>query len=317
MRAQPGLAVVVAVFAVAVVTTSPAAGQQEPPIQSAAVVVSPAPWIDRVYDRITRFFNARVRAVDSYFAQHEPVDADEESQLRVRLWLQHEDGELDFKPVVSTNLQMPNLERRLDLYVENITQNLLPGSDPVESDTRLRVGARGDLFRGGRWAVTRDLGVGFSGGVKLYAQVAGHYRWYWGHWEGVASQSVFWNRDDELGGLSRVVLDRTLAPAWYLRLQSAAKYTQEQEYWRTSQVAKVAWVIEEQRHYLLASAAVFGKSRVVDEYRSELSYRTRMWRPWIYAELTPYLSFRREKSFESSPGVRIGLDLFFGGTPRL
>lgn len=162
----------------------PLRAQQEHLIQSAAAVVSPAPWIDRVYDRITRFFNARVRAMDSYFAQHEPVDAEQESQLQVRLWLQHEDSELDFKPVVSTNLQMPNLERRLDLYVENITQNLLPGSDPVESDTRLRVGARGDLFRGGRWAVTRDLGVGFSHGVKLYAQVTGHFRWYWRHWEG-------------------------------------------------------------------------------------------------------------------------------------
>lgn len=308
---------VAAAVLVALAAAHPAGAQQEPPIQSAAAAVSPAPWIDRVYDRVTRFFNQRVRAVDSYFAQHEPLEPERESQLRVRLFVDSDRHRTELYPRISADLQMPTLERRLDLYVQNVTRNVLPGSDPAKEEESLQIGARGDLFRGGRWAITRDLGVGFSHGLTLFAEVAGHYRWYWGQWEGVATQTVFWNRDDDFGGLSRLVLDRKLAAAVYLRLQSAARYTQDNGYWRTSQVAKVGWVIDEHTRYLIGSIAVLGKSRLVDEYRSELTYRARVYRPWIFVELTPYLTFPRQHGFESTPGVRVGLDLFFGGVPRL
>lgn len=300
-----------------VLVSSPAPGQEEPPIQSAVTAVSPAPWIDRLYFHITRYFNQRVRAVDSYFAQHEPLDSDRESQLRVRLFVDHSEVRTRISPRISADLQMPRLERRFDLYVQNIKRNVLPGEDAATETDRVQLGARGDIFRGGRWAITRDVGVRFSRNIKLYAEVAGHFRCYWERWEGTATQTLFWNRDDDFGALSRLIFDRKLTSDLYLRLQSAARYTQEQDYWRTAQEVRVGWVIEEEQQYLVGSLVALGQNQFMEEYRSELTYRSRIYRPWIFIEITPYLSFPRDRGFDSTPGLRIGLDLFFGGVPRL
>lgn len=302
---------------ISVLVAAPAPGQEEPPVQTAATAVSPAPWIDRLYFHITRYFNQRVRAVDSYFAQHEPLDSERESQLRVRMFVDHNEVRSRFIPRISADLQMPRLERRFDLYVQNIKRNVLPGEDPTAEKDRLQLGARGDIFRGGRWAITRDVGVRFSRNIKLYAEVAGHFRWYWERWEATATQTLFWNRDDDFGALSRLVFDRKLAPDLYLRLQSAAKYTQALEDWRTAQEVRLGWVIEEEQQYLIGSLAALGQGTLMEEYRSELTYRSRIYRPWIFVEITPYLSFQRDRGFDSNPGIRIGLDLFFGGVPRL
>ncbi|MCU0293314.1 MAG: hypothetical protein MUF10_15195 [Thermoanaerobaculaceae bacterium] len=292
-------------------------GQQEPPVQTAAAVVSPAPWIDRLYDRITRYFNGKVAAADYYFGLRDDIGPFQESQLRFRLWVEHDRYHTRVEPTISADVAIPRIERRFSIYADNVASNVIPGLSPTETKDNLRVGVRGASTHGRRWQFTRDLSVRASGGLVLEALVAAHYQWYWGHWDGHASQSLFWNNQDSLGSLTRLVLDRQLAPAWYLRLQTGAKYTQEREYWTASQVVKVGWVVAENRDYLLGSVAAFSKDQLMDEYRAEMTYRRRVWRPWIFIELTPSLRFERDRDFESNPGVRLGLDLFFGGLPRL
>ncbi|HNX49176.1 MAG TPA: hypothetical protein PLS53_01915 [Thermoanaerobaculaceae bacterium] len=301
--------------ALAMWTVGEASGQQ-PQAPGPASSVTPNKWVDRWYERITHFFNRTVQSVDNFFAQYDPVEPQEESQLRVGLFLDHDRWHTQGDPLVSAEVQMPNLERRMRLYVQNISETVLPSTAP-EREKGLTFGSRGDLFRGGRFIFTHNLGVRFSGNVSLFAQVAGYYRWYWGHWDGIASQSVFWTRNDHIGSLSRVVLDRKLHSSVYLRLQSALKHTQTEDVWRTSQVGRVAWIVREKEQYLIGSVAMLGKGRLVDEYRTDLTYRARFWRPWIFAEVTPFLSWERDRGFQRNPGFRIGLDLFFGGVPRL
>ena len=291
--------------------------QQEPPVQTATAAVPRAPWIDRVYDSFTRYFNGKIAAADYHFGQRGTYGPPPESQLRFRLWFEQDRYHTFVRPSITADVFVPRISRRFSFYADNVAPEVVPGASPAESKDDLRLGVRRTTARGRRWQFTKDLSARSSGGLVLEALVAAHYRWYWGHWDGYAGQSVFWNNQDSLGGLTRLVLDRKLAPDWYLRLETGAKYTQEREYWTASQVAKVGWVIVENRDYLIGSVTAFSKDWLMDEYRAEVTYRRRIWRPWIFVELTPTWRFQQDRDFDSNVGVRAGLDLFFGGIPKL
>jgi hypothetical protein len=300
---------------------SPAATPAPTPTPTPTVtVLAPVPpenWVDRTYDWITSRFQRSATNVDSYFAQHEPVDASRESQLRVKVWAYDERSKTGVKPEVTADIPIPNIERRFHIYVDSLSRSVLPDSDPAESERRLRVGSRASLFGGGHYRVTADVGMMFSHGIKLETEVRYRAWWEGSSWQTTFVESVFWNKDDELSELTQLTFDKHLSTAWYLRFQGAGKYTQGQAEWHSALAAKVGFMLDPKRSYLLGMLRMQGIGSLSDEYRAEVTYRARVYRPWLFVEATPLVVFAREKSFKLDRGLRLGIDMFFGGIPEL
>lgn len=279
--------------------------------------VSGGNWLDRTYRWVTTHSEKTVTKVDSLFIKGEPQQPDDWVQVRLRLWLYDEKDKDGFKPEVSATVPLPNLERRLNVYADNLAHNVLPGTDPTTTERQVRVGSRASLFGGGTWRVTSDVGVGYSSGFTAHSEVRFRAWWEGDDWHTTVIQTAFWTTDDRLGELTQVTYDKRLSDEWYLRLQAAGKYTQDKGEWRSSEVARIGWVLDPYRHYLAGMVAFFSRGGLSDEYRAELTYRVRVYRPWMFLEITPLVRYPRSRDFELTWGYRVGLDLFFGGVPKL
>ncbi len=274
-------------------------------------------WVDLTHRWIKSKSEQAVTTVDSWFVKGEPRQPDDWVQVRVKLWAYDDHDGSGFKPEVSATVPLPNLEHRFNLYADNLAHNVLPGTDPSTTERQFRVGSRASLFGGGHWRVTTDLGVGYSSGPTAHSEVRFRAWWDGADWQANVVQSAFWTSEDRFGELTQITYDKRLTPAWYLRLQAAGKYTQDYGEWRSSEVVRLGWVLDPYRHYLAGTLVFWSRGALSEEYRAELTYRVRVYRPWMFLELTPIARFPREEEFSQTWGFRVGVDMFFGGVPEL
>jgi hypothetical protein len=274
-------------------------------------------WLDWTYRFVTSRSEKAATTVDSWFVKGEKQPPKEWVQLRLKLWAYEDHDGQGFKPELSAVVPLPNLERRFNVYVDNMAHNVLPGTDPSQTDHQMRVGSRASIAGGNAWRITSDLGVGYSGGATAHAELRFRAWWDGSSWQSNLVQTAFWTTDDKLGELTQITYDRRLANAWYLRLQAAGKYTQDTAEWRSSEVVKLGWVLDPYRHYLSAMLVFWSRNSLSDEYSAELTYRVRVFRPWMFVELTPIARFPRSEEFDLTWGFRAGVDMFFGGIPEL
>ncbi len=50
----------------------------------------------------------------------------------------------------------------------------------------------------------------------------------------------------------------------------------------------------------------------LEEIRATVRYRRNFWRDWMFFEVAPYASYRRDQDFDFTPGILLRLEMFFG-----
>jgi len=258
--------------------------------------------------------------IDSFFDAHSPDGMElptEDSYGRVRLYSRYDDGDLRFSAHASATLGLPNTERWFKVRFTTTPPDMLPGTDPLAVETRPELGADVPIVRRPRFSLNTDISVGWSGGLDPYTGLRAKVELPWRLWTTRIVARQFWRYSDGFGHFTELFFDRPVGDMVLFRFVSAYKWTQFEDELDSSQTARLGWIVTPEKRYLLFAATMFAKDRRADSYRVEVTVRLRTRRPWCYVELTPGGDFPRDHGFSYQARARIGLDVFFGGTPSL
>lgn len=285
--------------------------------------------LDQSHDQVYAWMQALVEAADQRLAtadrEPQPVPA---APFRIGVTLQALDrsGNAKFRldGELEVALQLPNTERRLNLFITS--------DEPAEAP---RGSGRGSSVSAGlRRELLRD--VSFDVGLKLDAPPVAFTSVRWSREVLLGSISfypfakVFLESDDGFGASAAATFDhwsgRTL-----LRSSTFAKWLAggDRKDWSQSLVlARAHELIVPERYgaYLRANDIGHGwgvrllasaeNSRRVSFYESGIFFRHPTPNRWLYWFVEPLVRWDRQYDWDADPGIRIGLDALFWDLAR-
>ena len=65
--------------------------------------------------------------------------------------------------------------------------------------------------------------------------------------------------------------------------------------------------------YRIANSFRTEPNNYLDETVLLVRYRQEIWGKWVYAEINPQVSWRRERDYDGKPGILLRLETIFGG----
>lgn len=186
-------------------------------------------WIDSTRDWLYGKSHGTVEWLDTGIVEHEDPVPTPPSRFRVGLYTQidlEENGEIKFAPVADfdADVELPNLEERMKLFISTKDPTALPGQDPFDSDNALRVGASRSLFD--NWKTSAGIKTKWPPEPFVYLQWSPEYS-LGRNWTVVPQIRPFWESQDGFGGMTSAVFNR-----WnnrtMLRQSFSLRWTQEQ-----------------------------------------------------------------------------------------
>ena len=322
--------------------------RKNPPAESSGIGFSPAEGVfalepkpaefaglparlDYLHLNAQRRISEPVRATDAYFANDPdaPIDVPE-TQIRLGLYAtvrRGEDFELELKPDVEIDVELPNLEHRLRIFVESAQNNALPQDSLGDNDeSGFDIGAR---------KFVEGLNLSFDAGVRAtwppeaFGRVTWRGDWRLGNWNFEPEQRFFYETDDKFGFRSSIFSARWLGAGMpYVLIPDASiKFTTDAEdyEWAASfKAMRVQRLLDERRRGKAIGwddtavsqglrFAVYGTDGTLDTYRFAFGFRGPLYKKWIYWELDPGLEWEEEDDYDTTFVLRLGLDLLFWG----
>jgi hypothetical protein len=309
-----------------------------------APATAESPRLDRSHrylsDRVLHLAESINNVISSTFRQEEDHESEmirrffgnlltayqvEGSHIRVtpRLILTEENGN-EYKVDFSARLRLPDLSRRLRLYVDSYDTDY----DTMEDIFSTRYRQRLDLERGeGTTAgltyffsdhMKRDLSL--STGLKFRPEpspkirLRGRVRKSFDIWRAEVAQSGFWSEKDGVGERTEFTLDRPSGEIHLVRLRSSVVWSELSHGVDWGQFASYYANFSSRRSAAI-KLGVHGYSHpswITDQYLIRVAYRKRVHRDWLFLEIEPGLDFFREDDFKISPLINIKLEIVIG-----
>ncbi|WP_143613219.1 hypothetical protein [Thiohalospira halophila] len=262
--------------------------------------------------------------LDSFFIDDRIEVEDNRSHLLLRndnLWREGETGAhtLDIR----ARLRLPALEERLELAItgadEDETGLPADGTATTESEedeagiTDLTLRFVQDVSK--RMNLRYESGARFQG-VGVQAFVGVRYRQNIpmpGAWAGRFIERWRWYTDSGWESRGRLQVDRQLAPGYLGRFQVTADADQPREGWFYSAGPRLFQELSSNRVIRYEIQGYWAMAEEASHRRTvaRLHYRQRLWQNWVFAELTPAVSWPQEEGFEPTPQLLLRLDAYF------
>lgn len=203
------------------------------------------------------------------------------------------------------------------------TENPLPASFQSVDDDAWLLGLgyskQSDIEKG------FDFGVGVRLRSRLDPYVKGTYRYNWVFDnENMLRfrETPFWRDTRGFGTTTQVTLDRLVGPELLLRWNNAATIAEDTKgfEWGSNVSAYKSF---DRGKAISYTALVRGETSAevpIQNYGVETRYRQRMFRKWLFLELSGSLTWPRELRVEErkiNPGVGLGVEMYFGPVPEL
>jgi hypothetical protein len=305
---------------------TPLGGESDP----AGEPVETDPLADRLHRRISHGVLLTAETIDAFFHTDQTEIEENQTVFKVGLGMFAEaEEEARLETRSRLKLVLPGFQDRLHLVLtgdpDTVDEVLGEAIDTVPEET-LSVDETGDGAGAAlRYFVLDDLkrNLSFSAGVRIRDnQLVGfpearYRRLFDLDDEDLAlrfEQRVLWYTDDGWRESSRVDLDVLL---------------EEQYLWRTSLTGVWAEVDGGYNYHL--SFTFFNQlwkraalsyewdnafslctDGQLNEILFKVSYRQSFWRPWLFFEFVPQLSFPESEDFKNTPGIRFRIEAIFG-----
>ena len=288
-------------------------------------------WLDEAHDAAYRLMDNLVRTLDlSWTRKGDSYETDLSTFLfgaMVRAGGRGKEGNSDAKAKVRADAALPGLERRFHLILDNAGRDSLPGSDPMEKESDLRVGIKSV------WKTWVGADFDLGGGLRLRSGkpvgfVEGSLEWEWEAMEGNVwlKPQVFWYTDERFGQETVLGWRRYFGAErrWGVELRSAEKGSEADSDFQLEETARGAWMHGEKRtRGWIVQTSVFprldngGKHHTrVDDWLASLTWKDALYRRWMFYSLTGQLDFGREDDYHARGSVRLGVEILFGGEAR-
>lgn len=250
------------------------------------------------------------------------------TDLEIGLWSQTISGSNGGTNIIRKfrlDVELPNLERNISLFVDSADNNDLPGTDVADSENRkFVVGFRNSMDKAD---ISADVGIKMRWLPEIFARLRWRPTWSWGDLHMGFEQRLFWENEDGLGSLTQLLAYHWLGEnqKWIFRNVSAARFsesTEGMEWQQTFLLGNLTHLIDEEKRNtnigtqstlqcVALKTSVFGSDRHQNKYRSTVLFRFPLYREFVLVEIEPGLEWREENDWTTQYRFDMGMVLVF------
>lgn len=275
------------------------------------------PWLDTGRDYVIDRADNLAAWMDNFFGDAEREGEAPYSTLRLRLeqdWDQEEGHDDDLK--LRGKLYLPKFNERLSLLFSDDddktgNEELLIDERRNPDDVALQYTAREKKH------YRLDFKVGLRSSLALKTSMRYRYEYpFTDTWLGRASEEVFYYGDDGFGSRTRIELDKILDDRRVVQWRNQADWEEEEPgvEWDTS---LALYRRLDDNRAISYYTAVSGETRpdpFTASYSLGVRYRQNFLRPWLFLDVQPYYSWRKNDAEDNrygSAGLRLRLEAVF------
>jgi hypothetical protein len=235
------------------------------------------------------------------------------------------DGSYDLKPGLRLDVELPNVEQEISLFLASSHDDDLPGIDSQNrNDEGWSIGFRRVYDE---LNLSSDIGIHSGWVPELFGRIYWDPRWSWGDLNMRFEQRLFWEFEDGFGVLSSLNSYRWLGKkkAWQIRTLTAGKFSESTEGYEWQQSFILGHLTElmdeSHRSYNVGmgdalscfgiKASVFGQDRLLSEYRTTLVYRKNLYNDFVLLEVEPGAQWRNEHDWTTQYRLDLGILFVF------
>ena len=234
--------------------------------------------------------------------------------------------EVEFKPEGNLDVALPNLERRVSLFVESSSSDDLPGRDSLEQEDKgVTIGAR---RKAEDWNISVDAGIRAKWLPELYTRASWKPNWEWDAWQFRFEERAFWESDDGFGNLTSLAVHRWFAnDRWLFKENTSGKISESTDGFEWEQslaVGRVFKLFDENRRANRRSigsddaisgyaikGSIFGEDDAVTQYRILGTYRFALYKDFVVGDFRTGPQWRESEDWEPELRIDLGMSLIF------
>lgn len=259
-----------------------------------------------------------VERIDRLFGD-ERLDDDGETRLRLRMGLRYtRQDELSFESSLRARLDLPQLEKRLQLIIDDDVEDETGRVGAAFRDSRPDAALRFLFDESARHRSSVDAGLRISGPTQAFGRWRGRLVLTPGQWDLRLVQTFAWFTATGPAQTSEMRWTRALPARWWFRSVSRLEWEEIVSGVTLHQTLFVGRELSERRAFRWALSGTWPEIPHPREtvYAVEFTYRQRLHQDWLYGELAPALSFHQSHDYQSNPGVTFRLEVLFGDSWR-
>lgn len=236
--------------------------------------------------------------------------------------VQHQQGGTEFRGRVDVDLllQVPNLEKRLKIFVTSDTVEESP-SIATSEDRRIRAGARVAL----KDYLNFDVGARLDIPPYVFTALRWQRQLELGAWDVQPYAKVYLETRDGFGAATGVTFDhwhnrflvRSSSYLNWRKDEAATEWTQTfmlahaREILRFGRYGTIVRGTDLVRAYGIQALASGERTSGADTYELSVFAKRPTGRNWLYWHVTPLVRWEKERGWHADPGIRAGVDILF------
>jgi hypothetical protein len=282
--------------------------------------------IDRYHRNLSEDIVGIANWIDSFFDNDRTVAEENKTRLRIKFYsFMEEGGNPVFHIKTNFRLSLPKMQKRLNLLISGEPENALsPDNTPTEDrreefestdKQNLILSLQYKLKETLRRNISTNIGLRFSHITPVF-YTEGRYRHQvkLGTWIFRFTQSLKWLADKGLESRTIIDLERPVSDRFFFRTTVDGSWFEHKDgffynlnmyffqYLSSRRVLSYEWINDFQTR----------PDNRLEEIVLQMRYRQRIWRNWIFYEVSPRVSFPRDEGFSSIPGIALKLEAIIG-----
>jgi len=269
-------------------------------------------YVETLNDGVDSFF------MGAFFDEELVEDESSGSNGRVFLTTRRVIGEgVNYKAGINLKIVLPKTRDRFKLLVETdenedrqAETDIIGTADNVTYSTAIRV----ELNEGRHWKTSLDNGIRWSGEPVYFSRIRARRTDYYEDWRSRFLQSIDWRTDVEWGAKLEMTALRPINFTRSFSLGFKADYNLNDD--KAELESSVAIFHElDYRAAMLYQLAAFGDTEYitkVNEFVLSVSYRRKIYKNFVFAEIVPEIGFPRDLNYEYTPALNFTLEMIFG-----
>ena len=307
--------------------TSPAHENTSPEHRVDRADDEPATFMDVLHGGISRRILSTATWLDSFFGDRRYGSELNQTYVRFRynVFLEEDSGPL-LKSEMRIRIVLPQLRERTHLVISSTPQERpgIPGAGPLSdinnefdtsTDRNVTAALQYQIEETDRDNFTIKAGIKYHNGGPV-AVLGPRYRMLFPFdiWSLRLVERLTWRSDTGWFSVTTADLERPLPYNLFFRATN--------EWLRTEHLHGYAYTVNfvirqplSLRRALEYEWVNIFQTRPVNELEEvvlRIRYRQRIWRDWLFFELTPQYRFPRDRAFEATPGVLFRFETMFG-----
>lgn len=282
--------------------------------------------IDRIHGEISGHVTNSAEWIDKFFDDENYLKEENTTRLRISVSSYTQKGEdTDFKAKVNFRLRLPGFSKRLRLFL-NTESDELDNTSSVSEDIANRIDRNDDqstdIGLSYYFKDSENYNIKLTGGARasfnspaLYLKPRFRYFKNLDTWDMRAIEEFVWYTDGRLKSRTELQLERPIPEEQFFRTTGRIDWYTDKDGVYPKLQFELWKILSKKRVVSLGQYNFFKtddnlKTRF-DSAVISINYRQRLWRKWLWFEVTPEVSFPRDRDYDATPGIELKLEANF------